>query len=132
MLATCRPVIIRFQNQRQKPTTRQATKLFATPTPDSAVFTPFLVAFASYMCPIKEAASYCLENQMIIPPYDEQVEIVKVMSDIADHVNISGADGAIFKLLLTHGIEKLNALISLLQEYRHLQAQISDIVSSTN
>ena len=98
-------------------------------TPDSAIFTPFLYTFIEHMCPNSEAATYCLDTELIIPPYDEQIQIVNTMRNIYEHVDITGADHAIFKLLLTHELEKLNEILHAIQEYRSLGQHIADLIS---
>lgn len=101
-------------------------------TADTSIFTPFLLAYVEHMCGTRMSQSTCMETQMIIPPYDEQIEIVKTMRNIYQHVDIQGVDGTVFRLLLNHDVDKLNELLGLVQQVNALRSEVAAIIEDTN
>jgi len=105
-------------------------KLRCRSTEDSAIFAPFFMAYIEHVCGSRMSQTTCFETQMIIPPYDEQVEIVATMRRIYDHVDISNVDGTIFRLLLAHDTEKIDRLLGLVSAHNRLRSEIADIIEN--
>lgn len=91
---------------------------------NEALYTPFFNAYSQLICEYK---SSCIDHA-IIPPYLEQVDIMKTFTEISTHVDISRLEGVVLKSLITHDIEHLNELLVLLQEHSGIVNAIQLIV----
>jgi len=58
----------------------------------------------------------CIKH-MYVPPPERQIELIDSMKEIANNVNISSAEGAIFKLLLREDNDSLEILLELIKQY---------------
>jgi hypothetical protein len=88
------------------------------------LYTPFFNTYAQIIC---KNSSACLDHA-VIPPYSEQVEIMKAFNSIVEHVDITNVEDVVFKSLIIHDVDKLNDLLVLLQEHMGIVKAISTIV----
>ena len=120
MLLVRKPYILRGARMQSK---RLAVVVRAV---DAGVAYDYIDAYARYICK-PELLTSCVEN-MILPPVDEQMSILRDLYNIGTLVDIEGLEGVFMKLLLAHDAEVINKLMGSLDTYNSAKEIINNII----
>lgn len=97
-------------------------------TGEGEVLPEFLVA-ATEACQWADKPVVCLQHTAI-PTVEGQRMVMDVLQEIAQHVPLDGATGAVFRLLADGNAEALTVLLQLLEEYHDRMHEVQMMVNA--
>lgn len=96
-------------------------------TDPTTILPEYFAAFSMYVC---DASQACLERSWIVPPVEDQLEVVRLLREYQRQFPLHGNDGLVFALLNNKNDETLEQLLHALLELDHAQHVLEAIRAS--